>query len=219
MVRKTERASKAEVAAKQRAYLLDTFKELHVTPSGAASALGLAASTFTRFLKLPDTSEKTLAASTMDKVEHLRQINSDSGFPTQAQAQWQTVREEATHLELAEHQDIARLVAAIMDGHNGIDAWTLNSRSLELEGFMPGDVVLVDMNAQPKPGDAVCADIRDRDNNTSTVMRLFQEAGPVNVLLARTMDPTTQGAIVIDKGTVTIRGVLLPHRLRSKLAA
>lgn len=220
MVRKTESGARAEVAAKQRAYLRDTFKELRITASSAAKALSLSPSTFTRFMKEPDTSEKTLAASTMDKVEQLRQANSSNSFPTQAQAQWQTVREEATQLTISADDEVAKLVTAIMNGRNGIDAWTLNSRSLELEGFMPGDIVLVDINATPKPGDAVCAQVFDRAHTRAeTVMRLFQNAGPVNVLLPRTMDPGTQGALVVDNDRVTIRGVLLPHRLKGKIAA
>jgi hypothetical protein len=220
LARKTESGTRADIGAKQRGYLRDTLSELRMTPSGMAAAIGMAPSTFTRFMKEPDSSEKTLAATTMDKVEQLRQVNSDNSFPTQAQAQWSTVREEATQLKLDDNDELGKLITAIMNGRNGIDAWTLNTRALELEGFMPGDVVLVDLNAIPKPGDAVCAQVFDRSHSRSdTVMRLFQNAGPVNVLLPRSMDPDTQGALVVDNDRVLIRGVLLPHRLRAKIAA
>ena len=213
--RKTERGTRADIGAKQRGYLRDTLKELHMTPSGMAAAIGMAPSTFTRFMKEPDSSEKTLAATTMDKVEQLRQVNSDNTFPTQAQAQWSTVREEATQVKIDADEGIAKLITAIMNGRNGIDAWELNTRALELEGFMPGDIVLVDLNAVPKPGDAVCAQVYDRSHSRAeTVMRVFQSAGPVNVLLPRSMDPQAQAALVVDNDRVLIRGVLLPHRLR-----
>jgi hypothetical protein len=83
-----------EIGAKQRAYLRDTLHELNITASRMAGMLGMAPSTFTRFINLPDSSEKTMHPATIDKVEKLRQVNSDSPFPTTAQGSWATLREE-----------------------------------------------------------------------------------------------------------------------------
>lgn len=220
MPRKTERGTRVEIGVRQRAYLRDTFKELGISPSNAASKLGLAPSTFTRFLNEPDTSEKTLSVTTMDKVEQLRQINSDNVFPTQAQGQWYLVREEAERFTLEKDDPVSQAVQSLIGGRNGIDPWTLRSRALELEGYMPGDIVLVDLNATPVPGDAVCAEVYDRGHTRAeTVMRLFQPAGAVNLLLPRTMDPAMQRPLVVDNERVLIRGVILPHRLKAKVAA
>ncbi|UPJ43904.1 hypothetical protein IVB40_07495 [Bradyrhizobium sp. 40] len=218
---KTERSARAEIAAKQRAYLRDTFKELGITASGAASALGLSASTFTRFLKLPDASEKMLSTRTMTQVEQLRQVNSDSSMPTTAQAAWGAVHEEAVRviLEGKSGEQLARVLAALIGDRIGIEPWQLHTRALELEGFMPGDIVLVDQNASPRPGDAVYATVEEHRGRSEPIMRLFQHAGPVNVLVARTMDPKAPPALVVDRDRVVIRGVLLPHRLSGKLAA
>lgn len=218
---KTERSAKAQVGARQRAYLRDTFKELGITPSGAAVQLDLSPSTFTRFMKLPDSSEKTLSARTMDRVEELRQVNSDNTFPTGAQAAWGNLREEAARFIVEGHAETA-LVEALADligDRDGIEPWQLNTRALELDGFMPGDIVLVDMNATPQPGDAVYATVRQRSSKTETIMRQFQHAGPVNVLVPRTMDPAAPPTLVVDRDRVVIRGVLLPHRLRARMAA
>ena len=149
MSKKTERSTRAEIGAKQRAYLRDTLKELGITATFLARQLGLSPSTFTRFIRLPDSSEKTLHPATLDKVEALRQTNSDSPIPTAAQGAWAQAREEATRVVVeGKAQDaLARALAALIGDREGIEPWQLNTRALELEGFMPGDIVLVDGEA------------------------------------------------------------------------
>lgn len=222
MASKTERGSRAAIGAKQRAYLRDTQKELGITFSRMASLVGIAPSTFTRFMNLPDTSEKTLHATTLDKVERLRQVNSDSPIPTRAQAAWGTLRTEAERVDLdAEPYDstLAEALRSLIGDRKGIEPWRLNTRALELEGFMPGDIVLIDQNASPQHGDAVYATVAERTNRPETVMRLYQNAGAVNLLVARTMDPQPPQPLMVDNRHVLIRGVLLPHRLRERKAA
>lgn len=218
---KSERSARAEVGAKQRAYLRDTFKELGITPSRAAAQLDLSPSTFTRFMKLADSSEKTLSARTMDRVEELRQVNSDNTFPTGAQAAWGTLREEARVFLMSGSEDkaLVEAIKGLIGSRSDIEPWQLNTRALELDGFMPGDIVLVDMAALPQPGDAVYATVRERSRKPEIVMRQFQHAGPVNVLVPRTMDPSAPPTLVVDRDRVVIRGVLLPHRLRARMAA
>lgn len=222
MARKTERSARAEIGAKQRAYLKDTLKELRMTPSGMAAAIGMAPSTFTRFMKEPDSSEKSLAIRTMDRVEMLRQTNSDSPLPTRAQGEWGTLRGEAEQFTLGTtnyDELLAQALHSLIGERNGIETWRLHGRSLELEGFMPGDIVLVDLNGSPQPGDAVYATVQERAGKPENIMRQFQNAGGVNLLVPRTMDPRPPVPLMVDNRHVVIRGVLLPHRLRSKMAA
>lgn len=218
---RTERSARAEIGAKQRAYLRDTFKELGITASGAARALGLAPSTFTRFMNLPDTSEKTLSARTVDQVEQLRQTNSESPLPTTAQAAWGHLRVEAERIDITTNYDsyLEQALRSLMAGKDGIEPWRLHTRALELEGFMPGDIVLVDLHGSPQPGDPVFATVEERRGKFEPIMRQFQHAGPVNVLVSRTTDPKAPPALVVDRDKVVIRGVLLPYRLGGKLAA
>lgn len=222
MAKKTERTARADIGAKQRAYLRDTLKELGITASHLARTLGLSPSTFTRFVRLPDSSEKTLHPATLDKVEALRQANSDSPIPTAAQGAWAVAREEASQLVLVEgkaESQLLRALAALIGDRNGIEPWQLHTRALELEGFLPGDIVLVDRNASPAPGDAVYATVQERSGKADAVMRQYQPAGPVDLLVTRTTDPAAPPTLVVDRSRVVIRGVLLPHRLSGKLAA
>jgi hypothetical protein len=218
---KTERSARAEIGDKQRAYLRDTQQELGITFSRMATLVGLAPSTFTRFMKLPPGSEKTLHATSLDKVEQLRQVNSDSPIPTKAQGQWGTLREDAELFIVHGHPDTALVeaLASLIGDRNGIEPWVLHTRALELEGFMPGDVVLVDFNAAPQPGDAVYATVQERSGKPENIMRQFQHVGPIDLLVPRTMDPAPPRSLVVDRDRVVIRGVLLPHRLRGRIAA
>jgi SOS-response transcriptional repressor LexA len=108
------------------------------------------------------------------------------------------------------------VIRQLTGGHNGIDPWTIRTRALELEGYMPGDVVLVDLNATPKPGDVVCAQIYEWPvMRANTVMRVFHRASPVKLLLSRSLDPAFAQPYVVDDDRVVVKGVILPHRLRT----
>jgi hypothetical protein len=218
-LQKSARQQQAGTGDKQRAYIKDTLRELRLTPTALARAIGAAPSTFTRFLGEPDGSERTMHAATLDKIEQLRQVNSDQPYLTREQGQWASLREEALQF-VAESDEVSRAVKALIGDRNGIDPWLLRTRALELDGYLPGDIVLVDLNATPRPGDAVCAQVYDRGHSRAeTVMRQFQHAGAVNLLLPRSLDPSVQRPLVVDNDRVLIRGVLLPHRLRGKAAA
>lgn len=217
---KSERGQRAEIGTKQRAYLRDTFKELGISASRAATLVGLSPSTFTRFMSLPDSSEKTLHPATLDKVEQLRQVNSDSPIPTKAQGEWGSLREDAELFIVHGHHDtpLVQALLSLIGEREGIVPWRLHTRALELEGFMPGDIVLVDERASPRPGDAVYATVQDR-TKADPIMRQFQNVGGVNLLVPRTSDPRPPVSLVVDQRRVMIRGVLLPHRLRGRVAA
>lgn len=110
---------------------------------------------------------------------------------------------------------VEKLLRAIGGDRNAIVPWELNTRALELAGYLPGDVVLVDLNATPKPGDAVYAQLYDwPGRKAQTVMRIFERAGPINLLVAKTTDPGLAQPHIVDGERVVIKGVLMPHRLR-----
>lgn len=65
-------------------------------------------------------------------------------------------------------------------------AWELKSEALLHEGYRPGDILIVNLNAQPKPGDIVLVQLYDWRNRagTETVFRLYEPpfliaSGPV----------------------------------------
>lgn len=181
-----------------------------------ADDLGMARSTLTRPLKKDDPGTSTLHAATIDKIVLATGVSPPG---TAAQPTPTAVRSLRGFAEDAvpftpDHQDgVTAAVRALIAGRNGIDPWRLKTRALELAGFMPGDVVLVDLNATPQPGDAVCAQVYDwQTMRADTIMRVFERAAPVNLLVSRSMDPALQQPIVVDGERVVVKGVILRHR-------
>jgi len=179
-----------------------------------AEDTGLARSTLTRPLKEGDQGTSTLHASTIEKVVQATGVAPPAGSVARPQPAFS---EEASPYNFGNPGDPLRATLKAMIGdRNGIDPWTLKTRALELAGYLPGDIVLVDLNASPRPGDAVCAQVYDWSSmKAETVMRVFERAPPVEVLVARSMDPAFAAPIVVDGERVVVKGVLLPHRLRA----
>lgn len=182
-----------------------------------AKEIKISPSTLTRPLKEGDDGTSTLHANTIAKVvEHTgvappfeiagpQTPGRRSGGPD----------EEATPYNPHKDDPVASVVGTLRGTRPGLAPWLLHTRALELAGFLPGDVVLVDLgNVTPRPGEAVCAHVYDWGSmKAETVMRIFERASGVNLLVAKTTDPTVRQPHVVDGEQVTIKGVLLPHRL------
>lgn len=182
-----------------------------------ADEIGVARSTLTRPLKKDDPGTSTLNARTIDKIVAFTGLPPPgSAAPPVARKPTRGLAESDAAPYVMEPRDpLGAAVQALIAGRNGIDPWTIKSRALELAGYLPGDVVLVDLNGTPKPGDAVCAQIYDWPRmKAETVMRVYEQAPPVALLVSRSLDPTVQQPVVIDGERVLVKGVLLPHRLR-----
>jgi hypothetical protein len=82
--------------------------------------------------------------------------------------------------------------------------WKLTTRALELAGYIPGDVVRLDMKAPPQAGDAVFAQVYNFERgNAETRFRLFDPP----YLVTRTMDPGVNNRpLYIDGERVLIIG-------------
>jgi hypothetical protein len=120
---------------------------------------------------------------------------------------------DATPYEVGRTGAVASCLKSLIAGRNTVVVWEMRSRALELAGFMPGDIVLVDSAATPKIGDMVCVEIAEK-NEPRCAMRIFDRAAPVNILVSRTLDPRLQKTIIFDGERVIVKGVLLPHRFR-----
>lgn len=89
---------------------------------------------------------------------------------------------------------------------NGVDPWTLRSRALECAGYMPGDILVVDLNAEPKPGDVVCAQLYDwSGGKADTIFRLWEPP----YLQPATLDSSLRKIIPVDNDKTFISGVVI----------
>lgn len=124
-------------------------------------------------------------------------------------AESESIKYEAEPLEAVDGA-----IKALQGDRNGIDPWVLKSRSLEAAGYLPGDVLIVDLNARPEPGDVVCAQVYDRAGRVETVFRIFEDP----FLMAATLDRSLIKPLLIDNDRVVVRGVVTAS-LRERRAA
>jgi SOS-response transcriptional repressor LexA len=82
--------------------------------------------------------------------------------------------------------------------------WTLRSRALEVAGYLPGDVLIVDLNARPDDGDVVCAQVYERDN-AETLFRIYEAP----YLQAATYQRGLFKPLLVDGRRVVLRGVVV----------
>jgi lambda repressor-like predicted transcriptional regulator len=101
--------------------------------------------------------------------------------------------------------NIDRAVRELTRGRNGRDAWVIQSDALERSGLLPGDIVIVDLNIQPKARDIVCAQLYDWSRSKAeTVFRLYEPP----YLLTDSLRARPQKPVPVDGQDVVIRGVV-----------
>lgn len=99
---------------------------------------------------------------------------------------------------------VADAVEKAKAGRNGIDAWIIKDRALDLLGILPGDVVLIDQNRRARAGDVVCVQLTDLvTGNVETVMRHYEP--PYVLTYSARMQPARPEAV--DDERVIIMGV------------
>jgi len=122
---------------------------------------------------------------------------------------------EATPLRQNDTGHYDGVVEAAIAGRNNVDAWVLRSRALEGAGCRPGDTLIVELGAEPRRGDIVCAQIYDWARaGAETVFRLFEPPA----LIAVTTDAALLRPWTLSDSAVTIKGVVT-HVLRERVAA
>lgn len=116
------------------------------------------------------------------------------------------------------HEASLRAYLDAIEGHPDIArVLTLGTQSLEGIGFRHGDLVIVDYTRPAKPGEPVCADLRDPTSGAviETVFRLFEPP----YLVAASIEREFRRPIEIDRN-VAIRGPIarLPDPTRRNAA-
>jgi hypothetical protein len=185
-------------------------------PTRIAMDLGIAPSTLTRLLNAPEGSTATLHARTVRKLEDYSGVQLGGADPS-ASSTFRGFAEDAVRFDTKDADPaVWAALKALIGGRKAADPWTIRTRALERIGFLPGDVVIVDLGRRPEAGDAVCAQVYDwRRAAAETVMRLYEPP----YLVAASLDESLRRPLVVDNEQVIIKGVVLPHRLRPTLPA
>jgi hypothetical protein len=198
-----------QASHQHRDYLRRVIAHMRKPPTRIAKEVGVAPSTLTRLLK--EDSTATLHARTISRLQEYSGISFFGGDPS-APATFRGLAEDAVPFD-AKGADpaVSAAIKALIGGRKAADPWTMRTRALERIGFLPGDIVIVDLGRRPEADDAVCAQVYDwRRAAAETVMRLYEPP----YLVAASLDEGLRRPLVVDNEQVIIKGVLLPHRLR-----
>ena len=177
-------------------WLSAVCKKVNMKPTPLANHIGVSPSTLTRPLNDPNYSG-TLSTPTIAKLVSL------SGIP--APASISGIESpgfndgEIVHFDRG-NADISMLSAT----SNAQDIWTVCTDLLDLEGYLPGDHVVIDMNESPRRGDIVMAQIYHGDS-AETVFRKFDPP----FLVASTTNRKAPKPVYVDNEHVVIMGVAM----------
>lgn len=181
-------------------------------PSRLAREAGVDHSTISKWMNDP-LNVAQLNTMTVEKLARVGGIEPYQTAPP-ALARGLAESEAEPYRAIAAEDAATRAVAAAKGGRNGIDPWILRSRALENAGYMPGDILMVDLNAEPRDGDAVCAQVYDKSGRAETVMRLYEKP----FLVSATSDAGLRRPLLVDGERVAVRGVVVAS-IRPRLAA
>jgi transcriptional regulator with XRE-family HTH domain len=204
------RADQHETSRQHREYVLWLMEHMRMNQAALAKAAGVQPSTLSRVLKKDGTG--TLHARTRSKLEKTSGILLSAVIDTLAAPGFRGLAEDAVPFD-AESADpaVSAAIKALIGGREDADSRTIRTRALEGLGYLPGDIVIVDLRRKPMPGDVVFAQVYELGRSEpETVMRIYEPP----VLVAASFDGQLQRPLMVDDARVKIEGVVLPHRLR-----
>lgn len=168
-----------------------------------ARGAGVSPSTISKFENDGDNIAQ-LGLSTIDKLATSTGIPFGER-PVHAPVALSAPEAQALETMPGESAALSNAIEALKKSGNAVVPWVLKSRALEVIGYLPDDVLLVDLNATPRDGDIVCAQHYDRLGRAETMFRLYQKP----YLTAPALSPITFRPLVVDDDRVQIQGVVI----------
>ena len=210
----TSRQRRDQISRQHREYLKRVMAHTGMKLTPLAEAAGLWPSTLSRVAKEGGTG--TFSANTLSKLRDVSGIPFHFGGDTAAPSGLGGLAEEAVRFD-ADSADptVSAAITALIASRETAVPWTIRTRALECMGYLPGDIVIVELGRRPKAGDVVWAEVYNLGRVPEMVMRIYQPP----ILAAASLDQQLRGPLMIDDPRVTIRGVVLPHRLRPSAPA
>jgi transcriptional regulator with XRE-family HTH domain len=187
-------------------YLRNVLRRTGWTQTELAKRAGIDPSTLSRFLSR-ESREHALRPSTISRIEQVSGLRfSDSETASQKTSDSTGFGEsEAAPFSVASNDEVQTLTNLLQSRGAKVDPWILKSRSLELAGYLPGDILFVRLDTHPLSGDTVCAQVYDWANNRAeTIFRVFQPP----YLVAATTDMKRMQPLEVDGGKVVIKGTV-----------
>jgi AraC-like DNA-binding protein len=195
--------NRRQIQDAHRAWLQQLREATDLPLTRIAAEAGLAESTLTRLFSRSYTG--TLHALTIEALKRRFRV------PGPDQAAQGGLREtEATPYVADGAGPWGGAVQALLRAHAAADPWVLRTRALDLAGYLPGDIVVLDLNAAAQSGDVVCAQVYDFERmKAETIWRLYDPP----YLVAASTDPSLRRPF--SDASVSIKGVVVAQlRLR-----
>lgn len=209
--------TKRDIQAKQRAWLREVLETKRLTPSRLAIGAGVSDTTISRLLNNEEYTG-TLAQETIERIKDTYKVPGPEEFAGGRRGVALLGLSEAARFDVRREQnDLAAVVEAILRGRNHVEPWRLKTMALEGVGYLPGDIVFVEILAEgqlPKPQDAVCAQVVDYQHGSAeTVWRVYDPP----FLVGAANERTAYKPLLVDGERVKVVGVIReayrPHSL------
>jgi len=188
--------SKGELREAQRAYLARVLEldPQRRTLTEIAREAGLNHSTLTRFFNNPS-HKGVLDALTIQRVADVTGIppTAEEGFAADS---------DAEPFDARGGDGFSEIVRNLLARRPGAEALILHTTAVELAGYLPNDLVIVDPRTPPRNGDLVRADVSDRRGNQESVWRIYDAP----YLVSASTNATFRKPLVVDGDLVKIRG-------------
>ncbi|MDR3498926.1 MAG: hypothetical protein P4L72_06835 [Parvibaculum sp.] len=194
-----QKSSDREVELREalRTWLRAAIRSSGLTATEVARRAGLSSSTLTRPAR-DGAYNSTISTHTIDKVAEVTGYPPPEGFGRpRARAVRGFAEPDAVPYKGPERVELA--------AGSGKDWWLVKSRALDLEGYLPGDRVLVDLAEKPVPGDIVVAQVISERGEPETVFRKFEPP----FLITRSTLPDSGKPVLVDYDRVSIMGVVV----------
>lgn len=184
-------------------WLRAVASHLSVSPSELARLAGRSPSTLTRYLN-DNTGEAGISERTLADIAKAAGV-AVMEFPYRPQGFADREAETYVFADPGVGTSTDRAVRELVAGRNGRVAWVMRSHALELSGILPGDILVVDMNLQPRPRDIVCAQLYDwAGDRAETVFRIYQTPW----LMTHAAREGPAQPVAVDGQAVVIKGVV-----------
>ena len=190
-----------------RSWLREILAQHNMNVTKLAKKAGVAHTTLSRFLN----GQGMLSFGTAGKISKAAGVP----LPIHNTAEYKSFFEnegEPFDYEKAE-PSFKLAIGALLRHRDGADLWILQSEAIEDAGYLPGDLLIVDLNATPEKGDVVCAQVYDwRKGTAETVFRLYEPP----YLLTASRNTRSRKPFVVNNEDVIIKGVVT-DLLRTKM--
>lgn len=180
------------VRSQIRQWLLSILDERGMSPIQLAKMTGISPTTIYRALD-PD-SQFTATMRTLNKIAQKTGKAPPAVADVDSEAEAAVFRNDGHSVQRV---DLPAQISKAYLNDLRFAALKVCDRSLELEGYMPGDIVVVDEDISPKSGDIVWAEIKPSVPGASqTVLRLFEPPFLLSRAVERRVD---QLPVLIDR--------------------